>query len=235
MLLLPGTKNRIGLTHPGIIKDFSFFLEGIKYLFLNIFIYKNIFFGYFSIFILGRLISGRNININSGRTIIITLFFGIFAVFLFSVLLYYNSNGHFPTRLISNFVGIYLGILILGFLVPAKTGFPSKNIISLIFIGLIFMLSPNFKTALEDIFLKDALGFRAYKLAVFKEINNCKSDTCEVPYKNYNLKIIPDQEFIFPGEPGFPVKHKIFIARYFGKDYIRYKPATLPPELRNEK
>ena len=49
-----------------------------------------------------------------------------------------------------------------------------------------------------------------------------------VPYDTFKLKLIPNQEFIFPNEKGFVLSHKYFISRYFKKEYIKYDPATLP-------
>jgi hypothetical protein len=234
MLLLPGTKSRIGLTHADISKDFYFIKEGIGYLFTNQFLNSHLYIVYVVIFFLGRFFSYKFFKEKLFFKYALYLFIpSVVFVFLFSLMLYFGANGHFPSRLISNFAGIYL-LLFLFFGISRPIHIRSSFQASLlVFISLLtILISPNFQSALEDIFLRDALGFRQHKISLLKQIRSCKTDTCEVDYKNFKLVNIPDQDFIFPGESGFVLSHKLVISKYFGKKCIRYNPASLPPELR---
>jgi hypothetical protein len=237
ILNLPGTQNRIGLTYSDAEKNLSFIKNGIFYLFDHQFLKNGLLVAYISIFFIGILLTKIfHVSVQEIKYSIIYFSSILISIFLVSIFIYFNANGHFPSRLTSNFIGIYLlCFLFYGLIFKTEVQIPYPKFILLLLCLLVFSFSPNLKTALEDVFSKDALGFRAYKLAVYKEIKDCKSDTCEVTYKNFKLSNIPDQEFIYPGESGFVLSHKLFVSRFFKKEVIRYKPSTLPPELRNGK
>lgn len=234
MLLMPGIRNRVGLTNPNAVKDFQFVLNGIIYMFQNQFIYNYNFLSYLFIFVFSSFCSYRFFGIQLALKSSSKIFFIVFInIFIFSIVYYYGTNGHFPSRLISNFVAIYLLLFLFwGIFQPIKIDLPFQQVFVILICCIVFLISPNLNSALDDILKRNALGFRQYKLSQYSDIKNCKSDTCEVEYKNFKLQNIPDQEFIFPNESGFVLSHKLFISRYFGKEFIRYNPETLPPELR---
>lgn len=238
MLNLPGTKNRIVMTNHTLVKDVNFMLRGVLYLLDVLFVQHRLWLSYLLALGVGLFSSFGPSPMSKPAWFLLVLLAGVFGLTFLAFVMYYNSNGHFPFRLVANFYGIYVVLFwAIGYSLSAIWSEDKRIMLSKIrpLMGVlavvVFLFSPNFNYALADIFSGEAWRFRSHKLAVFEQIKNCVGDTCEVPYRAFNLKTIGDQDFIFPGESGFVLSHKIFISRYFGKEFIRYEAATIPPEV----
>jgi len=235
LMKMPGTAGRMSLTNPNVKKDFLYYFNANLYMLKVHFWERYVGIAYLITAVLGLIIQSVFSPIGRFRKEMPALFLlSIFSLHFLSIVLYHFSNGHFPLRLSCNFI-------LLNFLLSFGIGFtlaiPEKIVgyfqkwsiqTALLAIVLLFGLSPNFLQAIQEVSSGEAMRFRQYKLAQFETINNCQSDTCLVPYDTFNLKLIPNQEFIFPNEKGFVLSHKYFISRYFKKEYIKYDPATLP-------
>jgi hypothetical protein len=234
MLKLPGTSNRMNLTHQNTIKDLNFLLNGNIVLLNTHFNSEFKWLSYLLIFLSGSFVNFKfKIDYDKIKYFLSTLLLFLI-IHLFSIVLYYFSNGHFPLRLSSNFIFIYYILFFgLGITLPKYLYFLNLTTIKFLFfiftvLLILNILSSNLKNGVEAIYSGEAKMFRKFKLREFRIIKNCEKDTCIIPYKNFNIPLIPNQEFIFPNEKGFVVSHKIFISRFFKKEYIRYDPATLP-------
>lgn len=245
VMLLPGTKNRVRITTGNQNSELELISQGIQSISNNLFIEEFRWLIYLFIFLFAFTFSNSLNKTKSQISVVLSTFFhSLFIVVIIvsvvtCVIIFQSTGGYFPPRLLHNFTsliifssfiyGLFCGIMFGQDKIPATI----SSTIALISILILFTLSPNLKAAILDIYSSEPLKFRAYKIESFKRINNCESDTCQIPYRKFSLKTISDQHFIFPIDKGFVVSHKLFVSRYFGKEYIFYDPATLPDDLKN--
>jgi hypothetical protein len=238
MMKMPGTTGRISLTNPDMQKDVQFYLNANEYLFKTHFLSGYLGAAYFLIFLLGLIF--RSVFSKEDhpyrKDLFLWFFLAVFCLHLEAVVLFHFSNGHFPLRLSCNFIALnFLLFFAAGLTYPISQKHQEilkKNAVILSLASLIVLLlgSPNLSAAIREIWTGEAVRFRWYKLSQFETIRNCPEDTCAIPYQKFNLQLIPEQHFIFPDEKGFVLSHKLFISRYFEKEYIYYDPKTLPKE-----
>ena len=238
MMKMPGTAGRMSLTNPHVQKDVHFYLLANLNLFKIHFLTNFAGVGYLLTFLIGLILrSGFENRGTAFRKELPWLFLlSVLALHFISVLLFHFSNGHFPLRLSCNFIALnFLLFFAAGITMPlAKrhAGLLREKAVpaALLTMACLLVLSPNPVRAFGEIWSGEAGRFRAYKLDQYQLIQNCKSDTCTVPYRSFDLQTIQNQEFIFPGDKGFLLSHKLFVSRYFKKEFIRYDVHTLPPD-----
>jgi len=238
MMKMPGTAGRMSLTNPHIKKDLHFYLLAnlnlIKVHFLTNFTGAGYLLTFFTGLILRSGFDGRGQTFRKELPWLFLM--SVLALHVVSVLLFHFSNGHFPLRLSCSFIALnYLLFFAAGITMPLakrQEGILREKAVPAAFLAMVLLLaiSPNPARAISEIWSGEAGRFRAYKLDQYQRIQNCKSDTCTVPYQSFALQTIQNQEFVFPGDKGFLLSHKFFVSRYFKKELIRYDVRTLPPE-----
>jgi hypothetical protein len=238
MMKMPGTAGRMSLTNPNVQKNVHFYLLANLNLFNIHFVSNYAGAAYLLTFFIGLILrSGFENRGPAFRKELPWLFLlSVLALHLISVLLFHFSNGHFPLRLSCNFIALnFLLFFVAGITMPLakrQEGLLREKAVpaALLAIAVILVLSPNPVQAISEIWSGEAGRFRAYKLDQYQRIQNCKSYNCTVPYQSFKLQTIQNQEFIFPGDKGFLLSHKLFVSRYFKKEFIRYDYRTLPPD-----
>jgi hypothetical protein len=247
VLLLPGTKNRVNVTTGAQTDQIDVLWQGAKFVVHFFFVQDSLwmvyllvflFAGTFSAFLKGSIpIQRENI-----RTLVHIIFALTFCVIVSAAMvIFLSTKGYFPPRLIHNFTSLFIfATAIYGLFIGAlykNTWLPKATLPYMASGALtgLFLLSPNAHRAIREIASGEPLQYRAYKLQSFEAIKACQSDTCQIPFKKFNLSTIQDQAFIMPYDWGFVLSHKLFVSRYFGKEYIYYDPATIPVELKSLK
>lgn len=239
LLKMPGSGGRMSLTNPNLVKDIHFYLKGNFHLLTTHYWTNNVLFGYLLSFCIGLLfkrVFAPKLSLPNALPLwLVLMAAGLH--FLALVILHF-SNGHFPLRLSTNFIFLNLVLstglgLASGLPQWIEINFPRIHVpAALLVFFLLMMISPNFLTAAEEFFSGRALQYRSYKLEQYNLIKTCPGDTCGVPYRAFDLKILPQQHFILPGDKGFPLSHKLFVSRCLDKEFIYYIPETLPAEMR---
>lgn len=238
MMKMPGTAGRMSLTNPNVQKNVHFYLLANLNLFNIHFVSNYAGAAYLLTFFIGLILrSGFENRGPAFRKELPWLFLlSVLALHFISVLLFHFSNGHFPLRLSCNFIALnFLLFFAAGITMPLakrQEGLLREKAMpaALLAMAVILVLSPNPVQAISEIWSGEPGRFRAYKLDQYQRIQNCKSYNCTVPYQSFKLQTIQNQEFIFPGDKGFLLSHKLFVSRYFKKEFIRYDYRTLPPD-----